>query len=121
MTVEPRAPRDHEGRGLWLALVAGLVTVFRAGARGFASVGGGGHVDFQIWLYVLSLVAFGLSVCLCLLLVVPDLRARLGPRLREERPVFAWAFGLFVLGIALTVVAFAEGAIDSLDEESQFG
>jgi hypothetical protein len=120
MTVEPRAPRDYEGRSLWLALVAGLVLVFRAGARGFATAGGGGHFDFQVWLYVLSLVAFGLCVLLCLPLAVPELRARLGPQL-HERPLFGWAFGLFALGIVLTVVAFAEGAIDSLDEDQPFG
>jgi hypothetical protein len=120
MTIEPGVPpRDYEGRALWLGLVGGLVTVFRAGARGFVGLGGG-HVDFQIWMYALSLVAFGLSVCLCLLLVVPEWRAKLGP-LRQERPVYGWAFALFVLGVVLTVVAFAEGAIDALDEEQQFG
>jgi hypothetical protein len=55
------------------------------------------------------------------LLVVPEWRARLGPRLRDERTAFMWAFGLFVLGIVLTVVAFAEGAIDSLGEENRLG
>jgi hypothetical protein len=120
VTVEPRAPRDYEGRGLWLALVAGLVLILRAGATGFSAFGRG-HVDFQIWIYVLSLVAYGLCVCVCLLLVVPEWRAKLGPRLREERTAFMWAFGLFVLGIVLTVVAFAEGAIDSLGEENRFG
>lgn len=121
MTVEPSVPpRDYEGRALWLGLVGGLVTVFRAGARGFSGLGGG-HVDFQLLMYVLSLVAFGLSVCLCLLLVVPEWRAKLGARLRQERSVYAWAFALFVLGVALTVIAFAEGAIDALGEENQFG
>jgi hypothetical protein len=120
MTVEPRAPGDYEGRALWLALVAGLVLVFRAGARGFALAGGTGHVDFQIWMYVLSLVAFGVCVVLCLPLVVPELRAKLGPQFRDRR-LFSWAFGLFALGVVLTVVAFAEGAIDSLDENQPFG
>jgi hypothetical protein len=121
VTVEPSVPpRDYEGRALWLGLVGGLVTVFRASSRGFSGLGGG-HVDFQIWMYVLSLVAFGLSVALCVLLVVPEWRAKLGPRVREERPVYTWAFSLFVLGVVLTVIAFAEGAIDALDEENQFG
>jgi hypothetical protein len=120
MTVETRTSQDYEGRAFWLALVAGLVLVFRAGARGFALAGGSGHVDFQIWMYVLSLVAFGVCVLLCLPLVIPELRAKLGPQLRDRR-LSAWAFGLFALGVVLTVVAFAEGAIDSLDEERQFG
>jgi hypothetical protein len=121
MTVEPREVRDFEGRALWLGLVGGLVTVFRASARGFSSLGGGGHVDFQLVLYALSLVAFGLSVALCVLLVVPEWRAKLGPRVRQERPVYTWAFALFAVGVVLTVIAFVEGAIDALGEETQFG
>jgi hypothetical protein len=117
MTVERRDP-GYEPRSLWLALVVGLVVVLRLGSPGFSIYGG---QDLQVWLYVASSVALGLSLLLCLLLLVPELRARLGPRFRDERGVFAWAVGLFVLGLLITIAAGIEAAIDSLDEDPPFG
>jgi hypothetical protein len=109
---------DYERRGLWLALVVGLVVVLRLGSPGFSIYGG---QKLQVWLYIASSAALGLSLLLCLMLLVPDLRARLGPRFREERMVFSWAVGLFVLGLLITIAAGIEGAIDSLDEDTPFG
>src|ERR671924_519867 len=109
MTVERGDLHDYERRSLWLVLAVGLAVILRN--PGF--VGYAGHKTFQIWTYVASLVAFGLSICLGLLLVIPELRARLG-RLRDEGLVFAWAAGLFALGIVITIVAFCQLAIDSL-------
>jgi hypothetical protein len=118
VTVEPRGAQDYERRSVWLALAVGLAVILRS--PGFVGYGGDHH-KFQVWAYVASLIAFGLSVCLCLLLLVPEVRARLGRRLREDRLAFVWALGLFVVGILITIVSFAELAIDSLDEDTPFG
>lgn len=119
MTIERSDPtRDYERRGLWLAFAVGFVVFSSRGVPGFLY---GGGQRFQLVMYLASLVAFALCVCLCLLLVVPDLRARLGERFRDVAGVFSWAFGLFVLGLVITIVAYAVGAIDLLDEDTPFG
>ncbi len=115
MTVERRDAQDYERRSLWLTLAVGLAVILRS--PGFVAYGG---QKFQTWAYVATLVAFGLSICLGLLVLVPELRGRLGRRFRDERTTFASAVGLFALGIVITIVAFVELAIDSLDEDTPF-
>ena len=120
MTIERREqPVDLERRSLWLALAVGLIVIFRSASPGFVYFGRGR--DLQLWLSVASLIAFGLSLCLCLLLVVPELRARVGQRFRDRGLVFSWSFGLFILGMVITIAAAVEAAIDLLDEDTPFG
>jgi membrane protease YdiL (CAAX protease family) len=111
------APRDsdYERRSLWLALAVGLVVVLRPPR--FAT---GPGQDLQIWLYVVSSAALGVSLLLCLLFLIPGVRERFGPRLRDERNVFAMAVAFFVLGLLITIVAGIESAIDLLDEDTPF-
>ena len=112
MTVERRDPSaDYSQRGLWLALVIALVVTFGGGGAFY-----GGH-EIQIWLYMASRVALGLSLLLCLLLVIPDLRARVGDRFRSERNVFALAFAVLVVALLISIASSIEGAIDALGEE----
>jgi hypothetical protein len=119
MTVERRdSPRDYQQRGLWLGVAAALVIALGAGTPGFALYGG---QTLQVWLYVASRVALALSLVLCVLLVVPDLRARLGNRFRSEPTVFGWAFALLVVALLISIISGIEGAIDSLDEDTPFG
>ena len=105
---------DYEGRGLWLGLAVAVVFALGGGAPGFSFFG---DRDLQIWLFVASRIALGLSLVLGFLLVVPEVRRRLGQQFRSERTVFAWAFGFLVLAILISVVAAVEGAINSLDED----
>jgi hypothetical protein len=114
VSLERRDP-DYERRSLWLALVVGLIVALRPPR--FAT---GGGQDLQIWLYVVSSAALGVSLLVCLLLLVPEVRERLGPRLRDERNVFAMAVAFFVLGLLITIVAGIESAIDLLDEDTPF-
>jgi hypothetical protein len=119
MTVERRElPPDYQQRGLWLGLAGALVIAFGGGSPGFAFYGG---QQLQVWLYVASRVVLAFSLVLCLLLVVPDLRARLGDRFRSESTVFAWAFAFLVVALLISIVSGIEGAIDSLDEDTPFG
>lgn len=114
------SPRDYERRSLALAVAAGLILVLRGEGSFFSYVYGGR--DIQIWLFVVSIVAFLLCVCLCLLAVVPEWRNRLPwNALREQSAVFTWAFGLFVLGVVLMGVGLAEAAIDARDRPNPFG
>jgi hypothetical protein len=117
MTVERRdPPPDYQQRGLWLGLAGALVIASGGGGAFF-----GGH-EIQIWLYVASRVALALSLVLCLLLVIPDLRTRLGDRFRSEPTVFGWAFTCLVGGILISIVSGIEGAIAALlDEDTPFG
>ena len=108
---------DYERRGLWLGLAVGLVIGLGGGSTFFGYLGA--H-KLQIWLFVASRVALGLSLLLSLLLVAPELRARLGPRFRSEPRVFARAFGMFVLALLISIAAAIQGAIDSLDEDLPF-
>ena len=118
MTVERRdSPRDYQQRGLWLGLAGALVIALGGGSLG---VFYGGH-DLQVWLYVASRVALALSLFLCLLLVIPDLRARLGDRFRSEPTVFGWAFAFLVAALLISIISGIEAAIDSLDEDTPFG
>jgi hypothetical protein len=114
VSVERHSP-DYQRRGLWLGLAVALVIAL--GGGGFSYFAGG---KVQVWLFVANRVALGLSLLLCLVLVVPELRARLGTRFRSEPTVFAWAFAALVLGLLLAIVSGIEAAIDSLDEDSPF-
>jgi drug/metabolite transporter (DMT)-like permease len=114
----PGAAPDYERRSLWLAVVTGLVLVLRGGpSSGFVY----DPDDLQVWLFVASVVAFGLCVVLCLLAVVPEFRSRFRrPALREQPSLFKWAFVLFALGLVITCVAYVEASISSLDNPSPF-
>ena len=68
-----------------------------------------------------SRVALALSLLLCLLLVIPDLRMRLGDRFRSEPNVFGWAFAFLVAALLVSIVSSIEGAIGALGEDSPFG
>jgi hypothetical protein len=113
MTVE-RPDAGYERRSLWLGIAIALVVAWRGPFAYF------GDKDLQVWLYVASAVALGLSLVLCVLLIVPEFRARVLPQFRSERAMFSWAFALFVLGIVITIAAEIQGAIDSLDEDRPF-
>jgi hypothetical protein len=116
MTVERRDPPvDYQQRGLWLAFAVALVIAFGGGGQFFGS-----H-EIQIWLYMASRVALALSLLLCLLLVVPDLRTRLGDRFRSGPTLFGWAFAFLVAALLISIVSSIEGAIDALGEDRPFG
>ena len=117
MSVERRELSDHQRRALWLG-VAVAVVIALGGGGGFTYFGGG---KLQVWFFVANRVALGLSLLLCLVLVVPELRSRLGARFRSEPTVFAWAFAALVLALLLAVASGIEAAIDSLDEDIPFG
>jgi hypothetical protein len=114
----PGAAPDYERRCLWLAVVTGVILVLRgAPTYGFVL----GSNDVQIWLFVASVIAFGLCIALCLPAVVPEVRARLRwPALREQQSLFKWAFVLFFVGLVITTAAYVEAAISSLDNPSPF-
>jgi hypothetical protein len=105
---------DYERRALWLGLAVALIASFGSGGAFF------GDGDLQIWLFIASRVALGLSLLLSLLLVVPELRAPLGQRFRSQQRVFAWAFGLLVLALLIAIASSVEAAIDALDEDLPF-
>jgi heme A synthase len=116
MSVEPGI--DYERRGLWLGLAVALVIAL-GGVRG--GFGFFGVEDLQLWLFAATHVALGLSLILCLLLVVPDLRIRLGPRFRSERGLFEWAFAFLVVALLIALVSGIEASLDAIDEERPFG
>jgi hypothetical protein len=110
-----RDSADYQRRALWVALAVGLFVAF--GGGGFGFFGGG---DLQIWLFIANRLVFGLSLLLCLLLVVPELRARLGGPFRSEPGLFAWAFAALVVGLLLIIAGGIDAALDALDEERPF-
>ena len=83
MTVERHdPPPDYQQRGLWLGLASAVVIAFGGGSLG-GFFGGG---DLQVWFFVANRVALAISLLLCLLLVIPDLRARLGTTFAPNQP-----------------------------------
>jgi hypothetical protein len=116
VSIAPRDSADYERRGLWVGLAAGLFLVF--GGTGFSFFGGPG--DLQIWLFVANRLALGVSLLLCLALVVPELRARLGRRFGSEPTLFALAFAAMVAALLLLIASGIEEALDALDEERPF-
>jgi hypothetical protein len=115
MSVEPGI--DYERRGLWLGLAVAIVVALGVGRGSFGFFG---NQDLQLWLFAASHVALGFSLILCLLLVVPELRTRLGPRFRSERGLFTWAFVFLVVALLIALVSGIEAALDALDDE-RFG
>jgi hypothetical protein len=117
VSVERRELSDHQRRALWLGVAVAVVIALGGGGGGFTYFVGG---KLHVWLFVANRVALGLSLLLCLVLVVPELRSRLGARFRSEPTVFAWAFAALVLALLLAIASGIEAAIDSLDEDLPF-
>jgi hypothetical protein len=113
---ETASPADIERRAIWLAAAGAVVMIFRGGAGTFFTFGTSRHLDRQLWFFIASTAAFGASVLLAGLVVLPEYvmyPARIATRWNPVR-LYGWALLLFVLGVVITAIAGVWSAADAI-------
>jgi hypothetical protein len=103
---------DVERRSLVVALASAFALIWSPSFRYGIGIG-----NPELVMIIVSTVAFGLSVVLAALVIVPRIASRLVPARYGEREVlFEAAVAGFVIGVVVMTVAFVELTVRAFGE-----